>query len=129
MDGRHRDGFYNLWVHERPDAGLRTRYEVRIQDNEVNITVDNVRYTCIETDSIYGIQLKFSRSYTPAQYGHITLFLNEHLVDLKRPVTVHINGQTIHKPKLRLSTSNLAHSALVYGDPRRLFPAAVELRW
>ena len=129
MDGRHRDGFYNLWVHERPDAGLRTRYEVRIQDNEVSITVDNVRYTCIETDSIYGIQLKFSRSYTPAQHGHITLFLNEHLVDLKRPVTVHINGQTIHKSKLRLSTSNLAHSALVYGDPRRLFPAAVELRW
>lgn len=129
MDGRHRNGFYNLWVHQRPHSQLRTRYEVKIEGNEVDITVENVSYTCTETDPVYGIQLKFNRSYAPAQHGHITLFLDEHLVELQHPVIVRVNGQTLHKSKLRLSTVNLAHSALVYGDPRRLYPAAVELRW
>lgn len=129
MDGRHRDGFYNLWVHQRPDSLLRTRYEVKFEGNEVDLTVENIDYACTEVDAIYGIQLKFHRTYTPAPHGHVTLFLDEHLVQLQRPVTVRINGQTAYCSKPRLSVEHLVHSALVYGDPCRLYPAAIELKW
>lgn len=129
MDGRHRSGFYNLWVHERPDSLLRTRYDVSIEGNEIDIVVENVEYTCTELDPVYGIELKFARTYTPARHGHVTLFLDEHLVQLLRPVTVRVNGKTLFKSKPRLSVKHLVRSASVYGDPRRLYPAAVELKW
>lgn len=129
MDGCHRTGFYNLWVHERPDSLLRTRYDVKIEENEVDIVVENVTYACTELDPVYGIELKFARTYTPAEHGHITLFLDEHLVKLLRPVTVRVNGRQLYRSKLRLSTRHLIHSAQVFGDPCRLYPAAVELKW
>ena len=129
MDGRHRTGFYNLLVHQRPDSVLRTRYDFDTDDNNINITVENVTYTCTHRDPVYGIELQFERSYSPAPHGHFTLLLNEHLVDLKRPVTVTVNGKTICKKRAALSVANLINSAMAFGDPRRLYPAAVDVKW
>lgn len=129
MDGRRRTGFYNLWVQERPVPQQRTRYEMTISGNEVDLVVEDVEYTCTETDPVYGIQLKFNRSYTPSAHGHVTLFLDEHLVQLLRPVKVRINGREVYNSKPVLTVKNLVRSALVYGDSRRLYPAAIELAW
>ena len=127
MDGQHRTGFYNLWIHTRPDSTLRTRYDLHIEDNEINISIENVAYTCTELDPKWGIELKFARTYTPATNGRLTLFLNEHLVKLTRPVIVKVNGRQVYNGRPRLSVQSLAQSAQVFGDPLRLFPVAVEV--
>lgn len=127
MDGTHRRGFYNLLVEERPDADLRTRYDVHIHENVVKIAVENVHYTTTETDPVYGIELKFSRTYTPAASGKFTLFLNEHLIDLTRPVKVIVNGRQVFKGKASLNTANMARSLAAFYDPQRIFPASVSV--
>lgn len=127
MDGLHRKGFYNLLVNERPDSVLRTRYDVHIEDNMVTVAVENVQYTTTETDPVYGIELKFARTYAHAASGKFTLFLNEHLVDLSRPVTVMVNGKRVYQSKLRLNLSNMVRSAAAFYDPQRIYPAAVEV--
>lgn len=127
MDGIHRAGFYNLWVNARPDSVLRTRYDVHIDDNTVTIAVENVEYITTEKDPVYGIDLKFARNYSHATSGKFTVFLDEHLVDLSKPVTVIVNGKPAFRGKLRLNVANLIRSIAVFYDPQRLFPAAVEV--
>ncbi len=127
MDGRHRKGFANLLVNQRPSDNQRTRYEVNVQDNKVDINVYDVTYTTTETDSVYGIELKFDRVYRPSRKGSFTIFLNEHMVDLKRPVEVVVNGQKVFADKLTLSTANLQQSLSAFYDPERIFPAAVRV--
>lgn len=125
MDGIHRTGFYNLQVIERPDADKRTRYDMDIAGNTVNISVDNITYTTIETDSRWGIPLKFERTYTPATSGVFKVYLNSVLVDLSRPVTVIVNGKKVFSGKLKCTLDNLMESCAEYHDPRRLYPASV----
>lgn len=64
--------------------------------------VEDVHYTTVERDPVYGIELKFARHYTPARGGSFTLYLDEHLVDLSQPVKVVVNGKTICERRLRL---------------------------
>lgn len=127
MDGRHRKGFANLLVNNRPSDTRRTRYDVKVQHNKVNVNVYDVAYTTTEADSIYGIELKFNRTYRPSRKGCFTLFLNEHLVDLKRPVEVVVNGRSVFKGKLTLSTATMQQSLATFYDPERIFPAAVKV--
>lgn len=127
MDGIHRRGFYNLQVVERPDSLRRTRYEMTIADNVVDLTVDNVDYQTTETDPYWGIALKFERSYTPATSGKVRIYFNDRLVDLSRPVTVNINGRMAYRGRLNCTLANLAESCALYADPRRLFPASITL--
>ena len=127
MDELHRKGFYNIVVNERPDAQLRTRYDVNIQENVVNIKVENITYTTLMTDPMFGIELKFSRAYAPATRGNFTLFFNEDMVDLTRPVTVVVNGKEVFKGKVALDTKNMLRSLSVFYDPQRIFPAAVDI--
>lgn len=127
MDGRHRTGFYNLQVIERPDADRRTRYEMSIDNNVVNLTVDNVTYTTTETDPRWGIALKFDRSYQPATSGKIRIYFNDKLVNLNRPVTINVNGRRMFEGKLQCSLSDLVESCEEYYDPARLYPASVTI--
>ncbi len=129
MDGRHRAGFYNLLSAERPDRPRRTRYDVDIANNVVNIAVENVTYTCIERDPQFGIELRFRRTYEEAQHGEITVFLDENLVDLLRPVTINVNGRRMLKAKPTLSTASLIEAVCAFGDPLRLFPASFKVKW
>lgn len=127
MDGLHRTGFYNIKVNKRPATECRTRYDVNIAANEVNIVVEDVHYTTVERDPVYGIELKFARHYTPARGGSFTLYLDEHLVDLSQPVKVVVNGKTICERRLRLDVKNMVQSLATYFDPERIYPAAVEV--
>ncbi|MBD5314056.1 MAG: hypothetical protein HDS06_07555 [Bacteroides sp.] len=127
MDGIHRTGFYNLQVIERPDSSKRTRYEMSIHDNVVTISVDNVEYRTIETDSEWGIPLKFERSYSPATSGIFKVYLNNDLVELTRPVKVVVNGKLMFSGKLKCTLDNMVESCREYHDPRRIFPASVNV--
>ncbi len=127
MDGQHRTGFYNLLVLQRPDSLLRTRYEVRIDSNNIYLTASDVHYTTTQTDPYYGIQLKFCRTYTPAHNGRVAILLDERLVDLSREVSVYVNGQFSYRKKLTLDVANMLRSLTAFGDPERIYPAAVEI--
>lgn len=130
MDGLHRTGFYNIAVVSRPiqdDPGARTRYEMSIKDNVVNITVDNVQYTTTETDSRWGIALKFDRSYQPATSGVFKLYFNDKLVNLDKKVTIFVNGKKAFSGKLKSTLQNMVESCAEYGDPLRIYPAAVTI--
>ncbi len=127
MDGRYRSGFGNLQVIERSndDESARTRYDMEILDNVVNLNVNLVNYECTELDPRWGIELKFNRTYTPAEKGAVRVFLDENMVDFSKPVTVIVNGQKKFKGKLRPNMEDLRRSCEEYYDPLRLYPASV----
>ena len=127
MYGRHRTGFYNLRVNEtsRESEEQRTCYEVHIADNVLTLSVNNVEYTTVE--EIYGIPMMFSKKYTPATKGNVTLFLNENLFDLSKPVKIVVNGKEAFNGIVKPTLKAMVESCAEYFDPERLFPAAVDV--
>lgn len=130
MDGIKRTSFYNLVINKEPAAAdsLRIYYTMDIEGNRVDITANAVKYETIETDPKWGIALDFRREYFPVDNGELTVFLNEHLVDLSKPVEIYVNGRKEFDGKLKLYYNNLVRSCLEFHDPRRLYPAAVTVR-
>jgi hypothetical protein len=98
---------------------------VQIADNVITLTVQNVEYTTIE--EIYGIPMMFSKKYTPATKGNVTLFLNEQLFDLDKPVKVVVNGKEAYNGMVKPSLKAMAESCAEYFDPERVFPASVDV--
>ena len=127
MYGRHRTGFYNLKVNEtsRENDEQRTCYEVHIADNVITMSVNNVEYTTVE--EIYGIPMTFSKKYTLATKGSITLYLNETLFDLSKPVKVIVNEKEAFNGVVKPTLKAMVESCVEYFDPERLFPASVDV--
>ena len=129
MDGLKRNAFYNLQVLEEEDE-FRTKYEFTANaDNSIDIKVDAVKYNPTWKDPRWGINMLFSKEFTPAQHGQLRIFLSDQLVDLKKKVTVRINGKEVFNGKVKGSKKNqkLAHE--LWGDPMRNFKHAVEVKW
>ena len=127
MYGRHRTGFYNIRVNEtsRNNDDERTCYEVSIADNTVEVTVKNVTYTTTQT--IYNIPMLFSKEYSMATKGNITIFLNEELFDLTKPIKVVVNGKESFYGKVRPDVKAMVESCAEYFDPERVFPAMINV--
>lgn len=130
MDGIKRTGFHNLVIKKEPEAAdsMRIYYTMDIKGNRIDITAQAVKYITIETDPKWGIALDFKREYFPVDNGELTVFLNEHLVDLKKPVEIYVNGRKEFDGKVKLYYNNLVRSCLEFHDPRRLYPAAVDVK-
>lgn len=129
MDGLKRNAFYNLQVLEETDA-YRTRYEFTANaDNSIDIKVDGVKYNATWKDPHWGIDMLFSKDLTPAQHGHLRVFLSGQLVDLKKKVTVRINGKQVFCGKGKSSKKTRKLSQELWGDPMRDFKHAVEVNW
>ena len=127
MYGRHRTGFYNIKVNEpsRNSEEERTCYEVRMSGNTVDVTVRNVAYTT--TQSMYNIPMIFSKEYSPATKGNITIFLNEELFDLSKPVKVLVNGKEAFFGNVTPDVKAMVESCAEYFDPERVFPAMINV--
>lgn len=129
MDGLKRNAFYNLQVLEETDA-YRTRYEFTANaDNSIDIKVDGVKYSATWKDPHWGIDMLFSKDLTPAQHGNLRVFLSDQLVDLKKKVTVRINGKQVFCGKVKSSKKTRKLSQELWGDPMRDFKHAVEVNW
>lgn len=129
MDGLKRNAFYNLQVLEETDA-YRTRYEFTANaDNSIDIKVDGVKYNATWKDPHWGIEMLFSKDLTPAQHGNLRVFLSDQLVDLKKKVTVRINGKQVFCGKVKSSKKTRKLSQELWGDPMRDFKHAVEVNW
>ncbi|MDO5035458.1 MAG: hypothetical protein Q4D93_00670 [Porphyromonas sp.] len=71
----------------------------------------------------YDIQL--TGENTPV--GTLRLYLDEHQVDLSRPITVTLNGEVKHQEKVQPTMGALLESMTCFGDPLRIFPAYIDL--
>ena len=132
MDGRRRSGFANMQILSSPaDEGEgRLRYEMRASGDSVVLTVDSVGYTPVEFAPSWGnFPIRWHKSFTPATGGRLRLFLSDSIVDPSRRITVTVNGAVKFRGKLRADVKAMAESAALFGDPRRVFPYAVELNF
>lgn len=132
MDGRHREGFYNLAVTERPDKENpegRTAYEMNIEGNTIDLHINKVYYETIQKDPNWGIEMKFRKTYEPAQGGKLVVYLCSELIDLNKKVTVNVNGRQVFCGKVKADVKHMATSCATYFDPCRIYPAAVEIAY
>lgn len=129
MDGKYRDGFYNLFVEERSneDTKSRTYYELNIQDNTISLKVDLVTYKATEIDPNWGIELDFEKSYQPATKGKVIIYLNDQLVGLNKEITLTVNGKEAFKGKVKPQLKHMVNSCGAFFDPARIYPAAIEV--
>lgn len=129
MDGRYRDGFYNLFVLERSnkDTKSRTRYDMTISGNTINLDVRLVTYKAVEIDPQWGIELKFEKTYQPATSGKIRVYLSPELVDLNEEITLIVNGKEVFRGKVTPEWKHLVNSCAAFFDPERLYPAAIDV--
>lgn len=125
MDGRRRDGFYNLQVLQRSTA-YRQMYRMLIDGQAIRLTVEDVAYTTTQRDSLFGIEMRFARDFKPSTAGSVRLYLSEELVDLSKPVTVYLNDRKVFHGRLDLDERWMKESLKLFGDPRRIFPAALD---
>lgn len=127
MYGRHRKGFYNIRVNEtsRENDSQRTCYEVEMKENTIKLNISNVTY--ITTHKLGNIDMLFSKKHTVAQKGNITIFLNENLFDLNKPVKVILNGKEIFNEKIKPTLKAMIESCALFFDPERIFPAAINI--
>ena len=61
-------------------------------------------------------------------YDEVTIWINEKMVDLKKPVTIKYNDKVIYNDIVKLNTSNLILSLENRKDPTFCFPANVTIR-
>lgn len=127
MYGRHRKGFYNIRVNETSSLNQneRTCYDVKIENNTVTIDVKNVTYTT--THKWGNIDMLFAKNYSTANTGNITLFLNETLFDLGKPVKIVLNGTEVFNDTVQPSIKAMVESCALFFDPERIFPAAINI--
>lgn len=128
MDGRHRSGFYNLQVLTSPTKD-RTYYDINIHNNVVKINIKEVEYTAVERDKHWGIEMRFNRSYTNAKGGRLRIYLNSELIDMKKPVTVIVNGKELYRKNVKANLQDMINSCTEYFDPYRVFPASIEINY
>ena len=61
-------------------------------------------------------------------YGSLTLWLNDELVNLDRRVTVKCQGRTVFRGRVARTEETMVASLAERGDPRYCFPARVQVR-
>ena len=127
MDGLRRNAFYNLQV--LTSDTVRYDYEFRVEDNVIRLDVRQVKYVITERDPNWGIELDNTRNYETRPHGHVRIWLSEQLADLDRQVTVILNGRKTGRYKLSPCEDDLRASCRLFGDPLRLFPAHIDVKW
>ena len=61
-------------------------------------------------------------------YSKLTIYLNDHLVDLDKKVTIRHNGKKIARVKPRRTIANLHHSLNLRNDRSYAFPCIIEVK-
>ncbi|MFI3295713.1 MAG: hypothetical protein R3Y19_06805 [Rikenellaceae bacterium] len=128
MDGVYRDGFYNLAVVERSndDFDTRTRYKMAIKDNKITLNVDEFTYE-VTSRNKWGLELSYTKEYTPATSGKVIVYLNDELVDLSKKVTLIVNGVEVFSGKVKPTLESMVNSCATFFDSQRVYPASIEV--
>lgn len=130
---RYRDTFYNLRIltpsDDRTNPMVRTRYDMTIEGNTVDITVRTVTLKTYDSRTVPTgtFDVAVAKSYTPATTGKLRVYLSPELVDLSKPVTVMVNGAQAFSGTVNLDMRHMVETARLYFDPMRVYPAAVDV--
>jgi hypothetical protein len=129
MDGIYRRGFYNIAVHERDTIGSneRTRYEMTIKGNTINLTIERVTYEVTEREPRWNIPIKHNKHYEPVKGGRFTLYLSDDMVDFTQKVTLYVNGKRVYYGKPKADTRHLINSCVTFFDPKRVYATGIEV--
>jgi hypothetical protein len=68
-------------------------------------------------------------SRIPYTGNTLTVHLDDRLLDLDKPVIVMLNDKEVFKGKVERSTANMADDIVLHGDPGRIFPARVRIKF
>ena len=130
LDGVYRRGFYNIAVQERDTTGgnERTRYEMTIKGNTIDLTIERVSYEATEREPRWNIPIKHRKHYAPAEAGSFTLYLSDDMVDFDQKVTLIVNGKRVYHAKVKPDTRHLINSCSTFFDPERVYAAGIEVR-
>lgn len=129
MDGVRRRGFYNIRVAERPKDVDRLRWDMDIEGDTVRLDIRRVTYEPVQIDPTFGMTIENKKTYRPAVGGRFTLYLDEGLVDLRRPVTVLVNGRVAWQGRLRSDRRRMMESLATWLDPERIYACGIDLRF
>lgn len=131
LDGKFRNGFYNLAVRERAtdDLKLRTRYDVTIKNNVVDMEIKKVEYEATYREPNWDIPITFAKHYSAIGKGAVTVYLNGELVDLSKDVTVNVNGKQLFKGMVVPSLQAMVSSCQCFFDPERVYPVGIDISW
>lgn len=130
---RYRDAFYNVRILEPSDARdndmYRTAYEMTVNGNIIDLNVNNITLSTSEpaSDSGWTVNLNVDKTFTPATTGKVRIYLNNDLVDMSKTVVIKVNGNSKFKGKVTPKLNVIAESCALFGDPSRLFTAAVDV--
>ena len=129
MDGIYRSGFYNIAVHERDttEGNNRTRYEMTIKGNTIDLTIERVAYEVTEREPRWNIPIKHTKHYTPVKEGRFTLYLSDDMVDFTQKVTLYVNGKRVYLGKPKADTRHLINSCATFFGPERVYATGIEL--
>ena len=130
MDGVYRRGFYNIAVHERDTTmgNERTRYEMTIKDNTIDLTIERVTYEATEREPRWNIPIKHTKHYAPVKAGSFTLYLSDDMVDFDQKVTFLVNGKRVYRGKVKPDTRHLINSCATWFDPERIYAAGIDIK-
>ncbi len=130
MDGSYRRGFYNIAVHERDTTGgnERTRYEMTIADNIINLSIDRVTYEVIEREPHWGIPIKHNKHYSPVTKGSFTIYLSDDMVNFSKEVKLLVNGKCVYQGKVKPDIHHLINSCVTFFDPERVYATGIEVK-
>ena len=120
MHDRYRDGFYNLVVKEPFNVSAdqskdRTIFEFTIDGNSIYLDGHTFDTKTRELGEI--------------TQGKLRVFLSPELIDLSKKVTVYLNGNHYFSGKVSLNINHLIESCETFGDPMRLYPAAIDVEF
>ena len=129
MDGVYRRGFYNIAIHKRDTTGgnERTRYEMTIKGNTIELTINRIIYEVTEREPIWNIPIKHHKCYTPVKEGGFTLYLSDDMVDFKQEITLIVNDKLAYHGKVRPNVQHLINSCVTFFDPERIYAAGIEV--
>ena len=121
--------FCEMDYHHDPMDGMPGKDEMNINGNHVDLRISDVKYTTVQKDPQWGIEMKFHRDYSEATGGKVRLYLCEQLVDLSKPVEITINGKKVFSGKVKASLQSMVSSCAEYFDPCRVYPAYIDLAY
>ena len=129
MDGIYRRGFYNIAIHERDttNGNDRTRYEMTIKGNTIDLTIEQVSYEVTEREPRWNIPIRHNKHYTPVKEGRFTLYLSDDMVDFTQEVTLNVNGKRVYHGKPKADMRHLINSCTTFYDPERVYAAGIEI--
>ena len=130
LDGQRRTDFSWLSLAKSPERDTLITAEVQRKDNQITITA------LINPADVKDETPVYNQSTPPPVANRIpytgntlTVHLDDLLLDLDKPVTVMLNGKDVFSGLVERKASHMADDIARHGDPGRVFPGRLELKF